>query len=877
MKVRAMRPALLTIKGTLTALTLTLALGVVAVTWAEAGGDTPLSKASLADLPKYCAAFNEAKEGGATDEAAMTKVNDAGGDFDAKDNAQLAALCSTAGVPLKALKGLGGAETAGTAEWETPKGGVQGAEKANLQTRPAGAVTSEQIAKNAQDAFNTRLRGGEFTEQQKGFFDGLNEDQKREYHNMYASRAGADKTGLNELARSAVDTRVQGREFTPEQNAAFGRLDTTGKANYTAEYERRVGAYAAQAARGGSENTSDLRAEANRIGNTQQVQVGRSGLGSVANGSGSNLIALREQDAASRPTPPNPGTQAAPGSIPAPAPAAATQPASAATTAAAAAAMTPERAAQWGRETAQSGYTAGDLRDQRFQRDIANNPTLKAEYDRAYNAQLAGGQQPYTAPNEEENRGRTVTAPQPPARPGTSELMTGAASQQNLNAAFAQGQRIANSNDENDLAEAWNKTRNIQEREALAAGVLGVNGANNLSPEIRQAIRENRLTDTGIANLYNTASVGDPGDAAQNIRTALAAEGSLAAATQIDTTKAPRPAAAPAPGPAPAPAATTRTPPADGSAPPVPTPGATRLTQDGQEQRFDGRQWQNTGQNRNQGGGQNPLGQLGQGFGQGQGNQQGFGNQFGNQFGQQFGQQQCPSGAQQVILNGQLACQCPQGSAPAITSNNNSFGFNGGNQQSCVPVVNNVGNCQVGQVASVQANGSTVCVTQTATNEASVREQAGYLDGVRVKDGTCGLGIDSRFSTDNNYLAGYNRGQAECRAGSGTGTTVSKTTAPKDVSDARVRSLCTEQLGNVSKELKDTKGLFTLLFRDTGTLSDAERTALGFDETIEKRLLQAKNQFDAGKADAVSIRNLDSTRQENVPYREGYACGRKLL
>jgi hypothetical protein len=284
------------------------------------------------------------------------------------------------------------------------------------------------------------------------------------------------------------------------------------------------------------------------------------------------------------------------------------------------------------------------------------------------------------------------------------------------------------------------------------------------------------------------------------------------------------------------------------------------------------------------------LQQMGRGFGQQGGG--GGSNQFGNQnpynqFGNQFGQQ-CPTGTQLTYYNGQQACistgqgQCPIGTTPAYSPTNNGglFGLGGQQQVTCIPTGTAGNTCPTGQVPSVQANGITVCVTQTATNEASVREQAGYLDGVRVKDGVCGLGIDSRFSTDSNYLAGYNRGQAECRAGSGTTTppkTVTKTNTNRDVSDARARAICQEQIGNVSKELKDTKGLFTLLFRERGALSDAEKTALGFDETIEKRLTTAKNQFDAGKADAVSIRDLDSDRQDNVSYREGYACGRKML
>ncbi|MCA3243967.1 MAG: hypothetical protein INF43_01505, partial [Alphaproteobacteria bacterium] len=261
-----------------------------------------------------------------------------------------------------------------------------------------------------------------------------------------------------------------------------------------------------------------------------------------------------------------------------------------------------------------------------------------------------------------------------------------------------------------------------------------------------------------------------------------------------------------------------------------------------------------------------------------------LGNQSNNPFNNQFGQQgTCPVGTQLSYFNGQQACintgqtnnTCPAGYTAAYAPNNNSLAGYGGNQVICVATGTTGGTCPNGQVASLQSNGTTICVTQTATtDEAKLRDQAGYLDGVRVKDGVCGLGIDSRFSSDSNYLAGYNRGQAECRTATATTST---TTVRYDVSDARARAICGDQIGNVSKDAKDEKSLFILLFRERGTLSETERKALGFDETIYKRLVVAKTQFDAGKTDAVSVRDLDPDRKENVSYREGYACGRKMI
>jgi len=185
--------------------------------------------------------------------------------------------------------------------------------------------------------------------------------------------------------------------------------------------------------------------------------------------------------------------------------------------------------------------------------------------------------------------------------------------------------------------------------------------------------------------------------------------------------------------------------------------------------------------------------------------------------------------------------------------------------------------CPAGYTISVLANGSTACMQQTTNDESKVRDQAGYLDGVRVKNGVCGLGIDDRFKTDGNYLAGYNRGQAECRATAGKTTPPSNNTPSYDISDAKVRTLCADQIGNVSAAQKDTKSLFLMLFRESGALGEAERKALGFDDATFQQLTEAKTQFDAGKADAVSVRDLDAQRKENVSYREGYACGRKII
>ncbi len=197
----------------------------------------------------------------------------------------------------------------------------------------------------------------------------------------------------------------------------------------------------------------------------------------------------------------------------------------------------------------------------------------------------------------------------------------------------------------------------------------------------------------------------------------------------------------------------------------------------------------------------------------------------------------------------------------------NQFGGGFGNQ------FGGAGTCPGGLTPAQQPNGTVLCINGAGGSDAQLRDQAGYTDGFRQRDGQCGIGVDPRFTGDTNYQAGYSRGQAACQAAIAGSPSV----AGWNVSDARVRTDCTEHLGNVSKELKDNDGIFSRLFRDRGAFTEADLSELGLNPATQRQMLETKNQFDAGKADAASTRILDPERKENIGYREGYACGKKLI
>jgi hypothetical protein len=869
MKDRSMRNSPISMQTLAYALTFAGFCGFGAMALANEGADKPA--VSSASLSSICEAYNKAlaAEGG-TEAKATAAATEAGGGDLLKDGPQkLKAACLTLGVPLQALNAEGGnSADMAAAERAIDKvaaaardaGGKQGGgddKPKIMQDQEANEERARELAREAAkgkmapefanalegnlrnkhgsavgDAFKEEFNGGVRTGSTGGFRSEAVENSSYN-HNLNLAE--------NTLKQAGLDDAVVARQGLAEkfgegsaQVAGFDEGIRQATKNTNTQGDGSMGLARTDASQGqpASDNFFDKRVGADAL--TQDASL--------------NLSQEQRQTLAQRLT----------------------------------LDKDPVATGNLGAQPARFGSATED-EDKRV-------PQAQGTMGQGRAAEIA----------ERNGESRLVDAPQPPARPANLATpqkdwsggnlpyeQQNSREFQRLNSYFAK-------NGDEETAKIFAESKNMNEltrrlgaREGdFSAAELNAIPANqrqnylesglgmpqgSLAPSIVQAAQAGKLTDAQLNAIYELPKDGTAGPAISKIL-----------ASKPDTILDPL---------------TRQRIPTGGGGNTPPQAGATRINPStGQPEAFDGRQWQATGQGKN-----DPLSQALQQMSRGFGQQGQGGNQFGNpsnQFGNQFGQQ-CPFGTQQAFINGQQACistgqgqgQCPVGFTAAY-NNTNTFsqgfvsgltGVNtlGGSQLTCVPTGTAGNTCPVGQVPSVQANGITVCVTQTATNEASVREQAGYLDGVRVKDGVCGLGIDSRFSTDSNYLAGYNRGQAECRAGSGTGTgtgtTVTKTNPNRDVSDARARAICQEQIGNVSKELKDTKGLFTLLFRERGALSEAEKTALGFDETIEKRLTAAKNQFDAGKADAVSIRDLDSDRKDNVSYREGYACGRKML
>ncbi|MFO0500129.1 MAG: hypothetical protein ACK5YK_00420 [Pseudomonadota bacterium] len=214
---------------------------------------------------------------------------------------------------------------------------------------------------------------------------------------------------------------------------------------------------------------------------------------------------------------------------------------------------------------------------------------------------------------------------------------------------------------------------------------------------------------------------------------------------------------------------------------------------------------------------------------------------------QQEGQSGCPAGTTLTLVSGQPACVGTTNTRPSAT---------------CVTLSNKTycreNNCGEDGREVIRINGVNYCTTPVGGNTSGTVVVTGTIvvTGTGVVTGTAVV----------------------------TGTGVVSGT--RSVDDVAVRMHCKTDMEILAKQLDVPTCLMEMAFRRQADLGGpnacvegegtTEADVFNFNPERKRRLLLAKDEFDAGKADAV---NGKAVRQNTIqdPFRIGYSCGGSLL